>query len=167
MADTSSTLLTARQMVLGLICALSFTLAACGFTPVYKMQGGQITLASVKVNGPAAQNLRSALEGRYQLSDTAPYRLIIDSTLARQKRQVDRDGVAERIEIGLNLRVQLRDKENGKAQSFSLNETQTIARQDSGADQLRDEEIVLQLISEQIAEQLVLQLSQRIGGNRQ
>ena len=131
------------------------------------MQGGTVDLASVKIDGAAAENLRSALSGRYQISDSAPYRLSIETKINRQNRQVDESGLAARIELVLELRAQLQNVKQATSQSFSVSERQTIARQRSGADQLRDEEIVLQLMSEQLAEQLLLQLSQRLNGSRQ
>ncbi len=131
------------------------------------MQGGTVDLASVKITGMAADNVRNALTGRYQLSDNADYRLSIDTKISRQNRQVDESGLAARIEIGLELRAQLQNLKQATSQSFSLTETQSLARQKSGADQLRDEEIVLQLMGEQLAEQLLLQLSQRLNGKQQ
>lgn len=131
------------------------------------MQGGTVDLASVKITGMAADNVRNALTGRYQLSDNAAYRLSIDTKISRQNRQVDESGLAARIEIELELRAQLQNLKQATSQSFSLTETQTLARQQSGADQLRDEEIVLQLMGEQLAEQLLLQLSQRLNGKQQ
>lgn len=146
-----------------LVLAVIF-LAACGFTPLYQATDSAIGLRAIEFNkGQAAEFMAEALDGRLTIQTSARFRLEISATSETRKLQLDSSGRAARTETIVTLRARLTDDMRGETDSFSLSEHIGQAQLDSGADQLRDAEINLELASAQLAERLLLQLARRIN----
>lgn len=143
---------------------MAVMLAACGFTPIYERQSGTPSLRALTIDGPAAPALQQALAGRYQITPEALYAARIDSKINKRNLQIDGDGLAARIELTLSVKVQLIDGKAGETRSVSASGSQTVARQDSGADQLRDETVAMELLAAQLADDVLVQIMQHIKG---
>lgn len=145
------------------VFALGALLAACGFTPIYKFDADapQLQLASLSVKGDAiARGLRRSLEGRLELVDEAV--LHVDIDLSRSAREVQKtaSGVALRLELRHQARVQITQEGATTSQVFAL--TQFMTRGDSGADELSQlralDDLAVRDLSGQITDYLSTQM---------
>ena len=161
-----------KRWRLGLLAGLALALTACGFVPVYQMQAGPIKLRAIDINRAAdtlahqqfERALRQALDdARAEISTDASQALALLLKIDKRNVQVDAQGLAQRIEIIVTAQAQLRRVESGLVTGFVISDRQTIAREASGADQLRDEQIAIELAAEQLAERLLLRVSQSRG----
>ena len=138
-------------------------LAACGFTPIYKFDANapQLQLASLSVEGDAiARGVRRALEGRLGLTQEAGLHVDIDISRSEREVQKTASGVALRLELRHQARVQITRDGATTRQVFAL--TQFMTRGDSGADELSQlralDDLAVRDLSGQIIDYLSTQM---------
>lgn len=143
-------------------CLVSLALTACGFTPIYKINGdagGAVRLAALAV--PESENgraLATALRGRWVKDAAAGYelRLTIDETA--RDTQLDAQGIGAREEVSFVVRGALRGPD-GRSKLFTLSEQASMAKTQSGADDLTQRRNLARLAMQSLADQLLLRLS--------
>jgi len=161
------------------VLGLGFGLAACGFVPVYQVKTGPVLVRAIDIQPGGtraierdfAQALRDAVSARVERSADALHIVTLGFDVETRNLQVDESGLARRIELTAVVTVRLsrpsgaatqNPQANQSAESFTLRERQSMARSESGADQLRDTQILIELAAEELAGRLALQLSQRL-----
>lgn len=152
-------------------CLLVLTaciVAACGFTPIYKMNNGPTVLRALTIETQTdkyreGDAIRAIIEGRISERDNARFELSLTGNTQTRKLQVDAEGRAQRVEIIVSVAARLINRQTGETIGWQTEERQTIAYGASGADQLRDEEDAVGLAAEQLAERLLLTAARHIS----
>jgi len=110
----------AGRVIVSLTGALAaMALAGCGFTPLYATPGVSPGLSSIEVSAPKGrvgyllrEELDDALARNKAVSPN--WRLDLEITQTRDPRGLRRDDVAERYELGLQVRYALTELSSGR-----------------------------------------------------
>jgi hypothetical protein len=140
-------------------------LSACGFSPIYKMDGAQnggMRFAALAL--PDSDNgrlLARALDGRWQADPQSQFSVTIRIDETARETQLNAEGVAARIELDYVLHAEIYDRQSDKTTPVSLRHAANIERSDSGADDLSQRRNQARLAMQSLGERLLLNLSRR------
>lgn len=128
-------------------------------------------LALVALAVPDTQDgraLAAALRGRWQARADAAFDVSIELEDSARDAQLNAEGVAARVELDYQLRVTLRARQGEGAgntsleqsKTFQLRHSESMARSESGAADLGQRRNLARLAMQNLAERLILRLSQ-------
>ena len=140
----------------GLIGGLALLLAACGFQPIHKYDGGMQSLqvAVLEVTGDGSERaLARNLGRRISIEATVDMRVSIGFERVVTEMQRGADGIARRLQVThhADMRVQRGDRQI--MERFSL--TQYMTRGDSAADEMKQMRALDDLAARDLAARLI------------
>ena len=146
---------------------MSLLLSGCGFTPVHQTRPNSAPLITLTdMDMPDTQNgryLADALRGRWQLDGAASHRLSISIEETVREVQLNAAGVAARLALTYEVQSVLHTRATVSSKRFNFTHNESMARSNSGADDLTQKQNLSRLAMQNLAERLVMRLTQELA----
>lgn len=132
-------------------------LAACGFTPVHRLNENSVAVASVKAETsgqPLNQLLARSLRERLRLSKTGVWHITVAVSQSSSDSQLDASGDAQRTQLQFTGTIVARHADDNQQRNARFSETLSLAGSDSAADEMQRERALTDLALQQLADRM-------------
>ncbi|MGC6534741.1 MAG: hypothetical protein ACON4V_04260 [Parvibaculales bacterium] len=132
-------------------------LAACGFTPVHRLNENRVGVASVKAETSAQlsnQLLARSLRERLRLSETGVWHITVAVSQSSSDSQLDASGDAQRTQLQFSGTIVARHADDDRQRNARFTETLSLAGSDSAADEMQRKRELTDLALQQLADRM-------------